>query len=437
MNCDKRLLFVTISNHVVCYKELKKECFMTEINNTSQFDPQSIPGFTPTTTIGGTQSSPLSASSIQQSELEALALLWLAGVPILVPPEMNGNSTNSSSGQVVAAAGLSIEATKHDIISKMWDSYIANIREIADRMKKEDVRRQTEDADKPGPMSSVQYFTYLMSLSGTKRADEIDGSGNGLSAQFTNTYNQWMVNPIDSGTSVAIAGVGAYPSSSFIAGSVASNPDALRLSVGADSALLGVYLSSSPVADALMAVGPTSGLPGDYQAAAALVAALLNGGALNKAAADTPISSGGKPQYDLNFAVNYAKNIMAIVTKDIGAGDPTDPQRATQNNMVRLMLSSMALNMLYRAAYGGMEGKEFAELLAGNTEDIPSQIRGLVDQLVALVNSYLPKAPASRAEMIARLREYVDSKESVDSMLETSGQFGEFLASSDVGASPA
>lgn len=402
---------------------------MAEINNNSQFDPQSIPGFTPTTTVGGTQSSPLSASSIQQSELEALALLWLAGVPILVPPEMNGNSTNSSSGQVVAAAGLSMEATKHEIITKMWDSYIENIRQIADRMKKEDIRRQTEDADKPGPMSSAQYFTFLMSLSGTKRADEIDGNGNGLSAQFTNTYNNWMVNPIDSG-SAAIAGVGAYPSSSFIAGSVVSNPDAIRLAIGADSALLGVYLSSSPVADALLAVGPTSGLPGDYQAAAALVAALLNGGALNRAAADTPLSSGGKPQYDLNFAVNYAKNIMAIVTKDIGAGDPADPQRATQNDMVRLMLSSMALNMLYRAAYGGMEGKEFAELLAGNTEDIPSQIRGLVDQLVSLVNSFLPKAPASRADMIARLMEYVDSKESVDSMLETSGQFGEFLASS-------
>lgn len=415
---------------------------MAEINAeiNKEFGPQDIPGFIQTPSES--QVSPLSDSSIKKSELEALALLMVAGIPILVPPEINGNTTNYKADGGVAALSLNVEQKKADIISKMWESYIENIRQIAESTKKEDIRRQTENADKPGPMSSVQYFSFLMSVSATKKADEIDGT-NGLSASFTNTFNQWMVNPVSSGGSsdnasaivgnssvagnqVSAANIGAYPSSSFISGSIASNPDAIRLAIGTDSALLGVYLSSSPVADALFAAGPTSGLPTDYQAAAALVAALLNGGAVFKATAETVANAAGKPQYDLNFAVNYAKNVMAIVTKNLGEEDPTD-NTGKQNNMIRLMLSAMALNMVYRAAYGGIEGKEFADLLAGNTKDIPSEIRGLVEQLVSFVNAFLPKD--RREETIARLMEYVDSKESVDSMLETTRLFGGSLAS--------
>jgi hypothetical protein len=233
---------------------------------------------------------------------------------------------------------------------------------------------------------------------------------------------------------MAIAGiVNGYPSSSFLAGCVACSPDAIRNAIGISGAALGFQLSSSPVADALFAVGPTSGLPGDYQAAAALVAALLNGGAVYKASADTMVASGGaKPQYDLNFAVNYAKNIMAIVTKNIEGQEPTSPEQASQNTMIRLMLSAMALNMVYRSAYGGMQGKEFENLLAGNTTDLPEEVKGLIEQLVSLVNAYLPQDSKSKADTIRRLMEYVDSKDSVNSMLETSRLFASFLDTNDL-----
>jgi hypothetical protein len=338
---------------------------------------------------------------------------------------MNGGGTGGvSTAQGVLALDVSVEARKNDIISKMWDSYIENLREIADRIKKEDIRRETVDVGKNGLQSGAEYFSSLMAL-----------SANSLTGQFNNTYNQWLVNPIDSGSSTPIIGLtnGGYPDASFIAGCVACNPDAIRNAVG--GAALGVQLSTSPIADALFAVGPTSGLPGDYQAAAALVAALLNGGAVYKATADTMVNpTGAQPQYDLNFAASYAKNVMAIVTKNIGAGDPLDPHRASQSNMIRLMLSAMALNMVYRAAYGGMQGKEFGSLLAGNTADLPEQIKGLVEQLVGLVNYYLPTDPKSREETIAGLMEYVDSKDSVDSMLQTSHMFASFLNTGDVDA---
>lgn len=369
--------------------------------------------------------SPLSASSIKQSELEAAVLLMVAGIPVLQIPDPSGNVSNTS--QIAGVAGLAAAAKEQDIINTMWDRYIENIREIADRLKKEDFKDEVENLSRSGPKSSTEYFAFLMAATANQKAIEVDGtSPNPLAVQFTNAYNDWLVNPLESGAIVGAAGV--YPSAAFMAGCVACTPDAIRTAIGADSALLGIQLSASPVADALAAAGPTSGLPGDYQAASALVAALLYGGAVNRATAETIAhGSGAKAQYDLNFATNFAKQIMAIVTKDIGKGDSTNPYREAQNTMMRLMLSAMALNMVYRSAYGGMHGKEFAALLSGDVKDIDPAIRELVSQLADLVNSHLPGDPKAREETIARLMEYVDSKDSVDSMLQTSRLFTGFL----------
>jgi hypothetical protein len=375
--------------------------------------------------------SPLSASSIQQSELEAIALLMVAGIPILQSPDLSGNV---SSSHIAGIAALSAAARENEIITTMWDRYIDNIREISERLKKEDIKDEIEDISRTGPKSSVEYFAFLMASTATRRAEEIDGSGpSSLAVQFTNAYNDWLVNPIQSGATLDASG--SYPSAAFMAGCVACSPDAIRSAIGADSAVLGIQLSASPVADALAAAGPTSGLPGDYQAAAALVAALLYGGAVNRATAETIAQGkGAQAQYDLNFATNFAKEIMAIVTKDIGKGDPTNPYRETQNTMMRLMLSAIALNMVYRSAYGGMHSKEFAALLSGEATNVDPAIKGLVSQLADLVNHYLPTDSKARAETIARLMEYVDSKDPVDSMLQTSRLFSSFLNTSSVDA---
>lgn len=386
----------------------------------------------------GNKPSPLAASSIQQSELEAIALLMIAGIPILQTPDPSGNGI-SNDAQIAGIAGLSAAARQQEAISKiistMWDRYIENIREVAERLKEDDIRREVEGLSRTGPKSSTEYFAFLMAASATRRAEEIEGTGpSPLATQFTNAYNDWLVHPIESGASAAIAGGAGYPSAAFMAGCVACSPDAIRSGIGADSALLGIQLSASPVADALAAAGPTSGLPGDYQAAAAMVAALLYGGAVNRATAETIAQKGPQAQYDLNFATNFAKQIMAIVTKDIGKGDPTNPYRESQNNMIRLMLSAIALNMLYRSAYGGMHGKEFAGLLSGDAKNLEPPIRELVDQLASLVNFYLPKDPKAREETLARLMEYVDSKDSVDSMLQTSRLFTSSLDTGSVDA---
>lgn len=415
---------------------------MTEINSqvsSGMDDPNAVGGapVVPAVSQPSGSADVSGTSTISQSEAVGALFGITSSQPVLTPPNeqaMSSQSVSSIGGDDLAARIMQQAAnTQSQIVNDMWDKFIETLREIEDIRHADDLKRQTTDADKTGPMSATQYLAYLVAITPEQRAAEVGAQGDlSLAAQFSTTYNTWMVSPLD--TSAAGAS-GGYPSATFVAGAVASNPDVISSAIGFDSAALGVQLSVSPVADALLAVGPSSGLPGDYQAAAALIAALLNGGAFGKAVKDNVDAavSGGKPIQDLNFAIDYAKNIMGIITRNIEGSDPTDPQQATQNNMIRLMLASMALNMLYRAGYGGMQGLDFEAILNGNTADIPDAIRGLVEQLAAQINGYLPKDSTQRAAIIARLMEYVDRKEPVDSMLETTAELSAYLPTAESG----
>lgn len=383
----------------------------------------------------GTASSPvadISVSSIQKSEMEVAALLMASQFPGLIPPS---GVSGVDSAHAAILISISVDKMKNDIITSMWDNFQKSVDELAERAKKDDIKHWMEKVSQNGPKSATEYQAYILALSATARADEITppdsaASQSALSVQFSNAFNQWIAIP-SSDPSMAVNGPGKYPDPSFIAGTVASNSDAIRDSIGAVGLATGVQMSVSPVADALAAVGPASGLPADYQAAAALVAALLNGGAVYKATADAIEESArsGKPPQDLEFALNYAQNILAIVSHNVEKETPADPHQSGRNQMIRLMLSVMALNLVYRAAYGGMEGgKEFADLLEeGGTNDLNPAIKPTIQKLVAQIQSFLPTDPAERANVIASLSEYIDSKDSVDSMLSTTRMFAASL----------
>lgn len=421
---------------------------MTGINDFGGFGAQgsSSSSVNGTNSVPGTNSSQgnsTSISTLQKSELEALVEMLIAGLPILQPPsfvmtsfkDLNGGNVDAvGAGKSMAAMALQIEQKQHDIINSMWDSFLKNVHEIAERSRKEYIEKETLKADQNGPKSSSEYYAFLLALSSSQRAkEENSNTDSALAAQFNRTFNDWLVTPMQS-TMVTSSAVPGYPAASFVAGCVACSSDLVRDAIGAVGVTIGYQISSSPVADALFAVGPASALPADYQAAAALVAALLNGGAMFKATNDTieKAASGGKPPQDLDFAVNYAQNIKAIVTHNLEGDQKLPPEQAGQNRMMRLMLSAMALNMVYRAAYGGMTGQELADILAGKTGDIPAQIKPLIDELVGYVNAFMPQEPAARAETLARLMQYVDGKSSVDSMLSTTRMFAALLGTDDI-----
>lgn len=386
-----------------------------------------------------------STSTLQKSELELAELLLAAQYPGLIPPNILAAdladiqaSGNSAAIGVIAANATAIQIAmkadqvKNDIISSMWDNFSKGIQEMEERAKRDDIQRWTQDVSRAGPKSSSEYYAFLLALSATERADELNDPSNpnqsALAVQFNNAFNQWMIIPSNE-SNVAINGPsGSYPDSSFIAGCVACNADLVRDAIGAVGLGVGYQLSVNPIADAVTAVGPNSGLPVDSQAAGALIAALLYGGAANKATIETleEAARSGKPPQDLEFALNYAQNILAIVSHNIEKGAVTvSKEQHGQNQMIRLMLSVMALNLVYRAAFGGMEGqKEFTDLLKeGGTSDIDPAIKPTIDRLIAQIKTFLPSDEPSRSQTIASLSEYIDSKDSVDSLLATTRMF--------------
>jgi hypothetical protein len=381
-------------------------------------------------------------STIEKSEMDAITMLVASGLPLLAPPQNIGNSQALSPSGISAIGNITVtqfamatEQTKNDIISSMWDSFQKNVRELAERSKQEDIKKWTEDINRNGPKSAAEYNAYLMALSSTQRADEINGNGNALATQFNQTFNQWMVSPVQGSAKVDPTDPTGYPSSAFIAGSMAAHTDALHTLAAAGGAAGSQIGSVSPVSDAVFAVGPASALPMDYQAGAALVAALLNGGAVYKAATDSiaQATGAGQPVRDLDFALNYAKNIMNIVTHNVEGDEPLSSEQKTQNNMIRLTLTAMAMVLVYRTAYGGITAQEFASMLnPQSSKGLPDQIRPQIEQLAAILKNYLPTDSDARIDVLTRLMAYADKNESVDSMLSTTRIFSGMLNTQDV-----
>lgn len=384
-------------------------------------------------------SSPLTKSSIERSEIEALALLLAASQPNLLPPASVATHINHLVGTGAVANNKAImeieiqaEKTKNDIINNMWTAYQKGVEESAKRAKADYLRHLRDQQERTGvERAAGGYLTYLMSLSSGQRTKEIDSTGGStVSGVFAATLHQWAVAPVQQGITEPNNN---YPSAAFISGALLANSGLVRSAIGDSSDALGFQMSVSPVADALTSVGPVSGLPGDYQAAAALVAALLNGGAMYKATFDTieeKAGQGKKPE-DIDFAINYAKGIMNIVKNSPSDDVTQNKEQVQQKQLIRVMLSTMALNLLYRASYGGMTGEEFASLLKGNTNVHP-EIKSLMTSLVDLLKSLLPQAGKARSQMIASLMEFVDSKTSVDDMLATTHLFKSLISTDDV-----
>lgn len=365
-------------------------------------------------------------------------LMEMLGAPKLAQPQEN-NFTPAQK------AAISIDAIKSQILSSWLDSVqksneAAKEAAVKDDIKADELKREIRKQDEKrieatGPKSSVEYSAFLLQSTTNVRAKELSSDSNTLSIQFSGAFDAWFMHP-------SATADGRFPDPSFINGCLVCGPAAIQTAIGADSSILGIQLSISPAADALAVGGPASALPGDQQAAisaSAMIAAMMFYGAFgaaNKTNVTEAIAGGNTPT-TLGFAKDFAKQIMAIVTHPLEGGDPM------QNNLIRLMLSAIGLNLLYRTAYGagtekeGMSGKDMAALInGGDISDIPDpEVRKMVGDLVTLINNYLPEGEDARNKAIAVLSEQVDDKESADSMLETTNLFASLLNTKGIDAS--
>lgn len=428
-----------------------------DINNTP--NPNAQPAFQPVEAPPTPTSVPApgqveydqNASTMSQTDQQLLEELFLAmQYPGLLPPNMINNNytdsvTNGGPGSIssvnnssaITLIDMKYEEAKNDIITAIWDNFSKSVQELEQRAKEDYIKKWAEDVYKNGPKSSTEYYAYVLAMSASNRSEELADQGDvgqsALSVQFKTAFNQWFSVP-DSGTAVVTgmsSGAKDPIDPTFKVGALASNLDVIPDAVSMVAIAGATQFSINPVADALTAVGPNTGLPIDSQAAGALIAALLYGGARNKADVETleKAAAKGQPPQDIDFALNFAKNILAIVSHNLEGESTASKDQASQHQMIRLMLSVMALNLLYRAGYGGMEGsKEFAGLLKeGGTKDIDPAIKPTIDLLVAQIKNFLPTDEPSRSQMIASLSDYIDSKDSTESMLSTSRMFAAAL----------
>lgn len=377
-----------------------------------------------------------SQSTLSPSQAEELMRLFLAmQIPFLAPP-IEAGGRNGVDGIDVTTAVKWVEAQydkiKNDIIDTIWNQFSKSLEELREFAKNKEIQRE-RDVTKEGPMSPSENLLFLMALSVAEREKELDPSGSGdksvLEAQFKPVFDHWFRN-----TGMVNPGDGTYPDPSFVTGTLTSQSDIIRSVLGGALAVAGIegmrdMGSIQPLADAAVATG----LPMDTQGAIAMLTALmfLKSGQ-NKAAIET-VDDGvkkGMPPQNLDFAMNFARNIVAIVTPKLDESGLA-PQQREQNQNIRLMLSVIALNLLYRQTFGGMEGsKEFTGLLDPKSivtmlnkldidPSLKAQLQTNFNSLVANIQANLPADVDARADMIARLSDYIDSKDSVDSMLST------------------
>lgn len=313
------------------------------------------------------------------------------------------------------------EKTQDSIINSMWQTYNRNLIEFSSRMRGDDITQWLQGVKLNDAKSPTEYYAIMLALSSTKDSQDTPHS-NPLLASFAQSFDAWIIKP---NTSLKREGTPAiaqaYPSSSFLAGCVICGADMLH-DITRDTGIeFSLKSHDSPIADIIFALGPLSNLSMDQQAAAALIAALLSNGAAYQATDDTLNKSKDKKSLpnDLDFAINYAKNIIAIVTYKPAREEHLNPTETDQRRIVRLMLSVMALKLLYRAAYGSITGEEFAGLLKGETQDIIDKIKPLIGKLIELIKANFPTNEKTRANIILKLMDYMDAHDSIDSVLQS------------------
>jgi hypothetical protein len=367
-------------------------------------------------------------STIKKSELEKLAeWIFIAGLPALFPPEPKVTFQGSSEGiegvhgSSILTFSAQVEQMTHDIIVDMWDKYAETLKEIAKRREEDYREKWGKDLAKEGPKSATEYNAYLLALSPTQRRDEIGPTGDdGLDVQFGATYNRWLANPAENTSASGAPSAGQYPNATFITGAIASSPDLVSQTMGVAGAA-GLQLSVSPIADALTALGPVSALPADSQLAVALVAALLYNGSASKANNDAleDASKKGLPLTFAEFGINYAKNILAIITHNV-EGDKTASREGNQNRLIKLLLATTALTALHRGVFDGVQPQDIEDLINTNNidkADIPEETKQLFRDLAAKVNDLLNESPETREALIAQMAQYAGRKETVESMM--------------------
>jgi len=163
---------------------------------------------------------------------------------------------------------------------------------------------------------------------------------------------------------------------------------------------------------------------------------------------------GGERESQVETAQNFAKDAIKMVSnpgfvmvnfvnKMPGTERMSPDNKEQMAVLLKLILSSVALSLLYSTevgtaqgdAYGGMEPQEFRDLLNGTIilpADKQSTLQGqLMGTLIKLVNAQLDAMPdaARRAQAVEVVVDYIANSHSVKNMLDPVKVFDQVLSS--------
>lgn len=330
--------------------------------------------------LGGTGSKKIFWDELSKADqAQVIQYLLSAQFPMLSPPQtvVDASYQNGSISSLSASIN-SVEQTKHSIIMGMLDQWSKSIQEQAERSKRADEKRALEGL-------AIAYHTYQHEVNLERDA-------------FFPIFAVGMI----------IVGTGIQQ---------ALTP-ALNVT--------GVELN--PIVSMNSAVIPP--VMGDMRAVLGLIGAIYAAGIQYFTIAQLTAESAGKGEKPKNgeFARGYAENVvkligdptfnaylLAIVTRGTAEGESLSEQRVKElTAMIRVILLSSALAMLYKTEAGKMTSIEFMAMVKGEMKFNPNDIKAT---LIDLINSNLLNiSPEIRKQVLESLKSYFDKDPDINTL---------------------
>ena len=334
--------------------------------------------------LGGSNGKKIYLDQLSKADQDLIIQYLLSSqFPVLTPPQAAYSSNNHQTANIEGAGALKMDQARHDIVTAMLDSWLESIQKTAEQNKRIAEKKVIEKLD-------LAYQEF-------KRQGARESDGN---------FPLFVVGLIIVGTGIHQS---ILPDPTL--GTVQMNP------------VVSMY---NHVAIPVM---------GDMRAELGLIGAMFSAGIKYFTVAQAAAEGSSEKLKDGAFAKGYAENIiglissnsfnqylMAIVVRSIPKGQTLDPKRSSELvAMVKIILLSSALAMLYQVETGKMKGAEFAGMLSGTIVFPEADIRS---RLIDLIRSHLKLMnPKDREKTLTALLEYFDGDPSIDSLADPSKVF--------------
>lgn len=454
------------------------------IMNVNEQNPNSIfPGIPTTTPITGVETTApetpvkvdkTTISTLGKSEAEAALLSLSSSNPLLVPPSSNIADFNdffssdgaklTISGDAATKVAMLAEQKNHEIISAILDGWLENIRKLAkeyedkinspqyqDWIKTQSpdyhaaIQRATAEETKVAVMSTPEYQSWVLSQINpaqiqvpqtalTRNETLSVGVVNGLDNYVKNT------SPIDATTALTAG---------FVVASTIIGVGALAAPV-TDTINQNIPMIN-PMHDQWAYISPL--VPSNMAAELGLIGALFATGALYRAKLDNLAEAAGtgtKPM-KLDDAKQYAEKIIAtinspgfkyfadgaLINKMSGSEALTEARKAELLAIVKLVMLSSALALIYKVEAQKNSSQEFLSMIRGDPSlgDVIFKAGDIRAKLVNEMRKNLASLqdPAERTRILEALGEYMGTDPSEEALSSLHSVFEGLLSTTPYG----